>query len=202
MLPTRAYGDLLPPLSARIRPEPSARDARPVLVAAVAASDVARLPSAPFAPLAATSTADALRLIERWRPRLVVVDWDHPDFDAPAICTTARQHAGTGVLATMASPRRAPSAVRAGCHAVLLEPLTPNLLAARLGRLFREMPTAALTSPLSAMLGQPGTNRAWPEMSCPECGGAGATSFEHSSHRRMWFACLACDAVWLGRRQE
>ena len=35
-----------------------------------------------------------------------------------------------------------------------------------------------------------------------QCQSNGATSFEYSSYRRMWYACLACDAVWLGPRQE
>ena len=29
-----------------------------------------------------------------------------------------------------------------------------------------------------------------------------AVSFEFSSYRRMWYACLACEHVWLGPRQE
>jgi hypothetical protein len=102
----------------------------------------------------------------------------------------------------MAAPDGAPSALKAGCHAVLLKPLTMNLVAARLGRLSRELPTAAAATRIAERLGQFGTNRTWPELSCPTCSQAGAVSFEYSSHRRTWFACLGCESVWLGRRQE
>jgi DNA-binding response OmpR family regulator len=202
MLPTRAYHDPLPPFSAGARAEPSVSDARPALVLAVAAADVDRFPSAPYARFAARNTAEAIRLVERWRPRVVAIDWDLPDFDGQAICNAVQPFAGTGVLVTTTTPQRAPSALKCGCHAVLLKPFAPNLAAARVGRLAREMPTAAAASRLAAKLGQCGTNRTWPEVTCPKCSQAGAVSFEYSSHRRTWFACLACESVWLGRRQE
>lgn len=199
MLPTRAY---LPPFSAGVRAEPAANDSRPALIVAVAASDVDRFPEEPYVRFAARNTPEALRLIERWQPRVVAVDWDSQEFDGTQICAAARQLPGTGVLVTLDVPERAPTALKAGCHAVLLKPLTLNLVAARVGRLSRELPTAAVAARLAEKLGQFGTNRTWPEIACPNCARAGAVGFEYSSHRRTWFACLACDSVWLGRRQE
>ena len=46
------------------------------------------------------------------------------------------------------------------------------------------------------------TNHVWPETRCPACERPGAVSFEFSSHRRAWYACLGCKAVWMGKRQE
>jgi CheY-like chemotaxis protein len=201
MLPNRAY-DPLPPFSAGTRAEPSNSDSRPALVVAVEPTEVDRFPAAPFARFAARSTAEAIRLMERWRPRVVAVDWDLKDFDGKQIVSAARQSPGTGILVTMAAPIAAPSALKAGCHAVLLKPLTPNLIAARLGRLSRELPTAAAAARIAERLGQFGTNRIWPEVACPKCSEANAVSFEYSSHRRTWFACMSCESVWLGRRQE
>ena len=202
MLPTRAYSEPLAPFSAGTRPEPSATDARPTLLLAVAAADVERFPMRPFTRIAARSTPEAIRLLERWRPRVIAVDWDVTDFDAKAICAAAQHFAATGVLVTASAPQVAPDALKAGCHAILLKPFAPNLAAARLGRLAREMPTAAVASRLAARLGQRGTNRTWSDATCPNCAQPGVVSFEYSSHRRMWFACLGCDRVWLGQRQE
>ena len=201
MLPTRAY-EPLPPFSAGVRAEPGAADGRSAMVVAVAASDVDRFPSSPYSRFAARSTLDAVRLIERWRPRVVAVDWDLTDCDARQICAAAKAHAGTGILATMEKAESAPSALKAGCHTLLLKPLTTNLIAARLGRLSRELPTGPLATRLAEKFGQTGTNRAWPDIACPRCQQAGAVSFEYSSHRRTWYACLECEAVWLDRRQE
>jgi DNA-binding response OmpR family regulator len=138
----------------------------------------------------------------RSRLRAATAGWDLHDFDGPQICAAARRFPGTGILVTLERAERAPSALEAGAHALLLKPLTTNLLAARLGRLSRELPMAAAASRLAEKLGQFGTNRTWPEIGCPGCGTGGAVSFEYSSHRRMWYACLACESVWLGRRQE
>jgi DNA-binding response OmpR family regulator len=153
--------------------------------------------------MAARSTIEAVRMIERWRPRCIAIDWDAPEFDAAAICSVARQSGQpVAILAVMQQPERAPAALRAGCHAVLLKPFALNLVAARLGRLTREMPVAVAASRLGAMQQWAGTNRTWPEVSCPTCGESGAVGFEHSSHRRSWYACLKCDHVWLGVRRE
>ena len=202
MLPPRAYAEPLPPFSPGTRLEATATESRPALVVVVATTDVEHFPSAPFSRFAARNTSDAIRLIERWRPRVVALDWDVQDFDGKTICATTRQFPATGILAMMTPPERAPSALKAGCHALLLKPFAPNLLAARIGRLARELPTSPMASRLAEKLGQFGTNRTWPEMPCPKCAIIGAVSFEHSSHRRSWYACLSCESVWLGRRQE
>jgi DNA-binding response OmpR family regulator len=201
MIP-RAYADPLPPFSAGTRAEASPADARPALIVAVAAGDVDRFPTSPFVRYAARNTTDALRLVERWQPRAVAIDWDLPDFDGASICAAARRVPGAGILVVTSTPESAPAVLKAGCHAVLLKPFAPNLLVARLGRLLRELPSPAIASRLADKLGQFGTNRTWPDVACPKCAREGAVSFEHSSHRRAWYACLACEAVWLGRRQE
>jgi DNA-binding response OmpR family regulator len=200
MLPTRAYSDPL----ASYSPAPSTApaDARPAMLLAVAPTDVDRFVTQRFARLTAQGTADAIRTIERTRPRVVAVDLDLPQFDALAICAAAQQTGQTSVLTTTASPERAPAAIKAGCHGVLLKPFAPNLVAARLGRLVRESMLTPAARRAAAVLLQQGTNRAWPETKCPTCSHPGAVSFEFSSYRRMWYACLACESVWLGPRQE
>jgi hypothetical protein len=99
------------------------------------------------------------------------------------------------------SPERVPPAIKAGCHGVLLKPFSPAIIAARLGRLMRDpLPTPAARQ--AAGVTVTGTNRTWPDAACPNCNETGAVSFEFSSYRRMWYACLACEAVWLGPRRE
>jgi CheY-like chemotaxis protein len=202
MLPPRAYTEALPPFSANLRTQPSPSDSRPPLIVAVALEDIDRFPAAPFARHSARTTAETVRLIERWRPRLIAIDWDLKEFDPVAICAAARHVAPVSILAIMESPSRAPAAIKAGCHAVLLKPFSLNLAAARLGRLCREMPAAAAVTRLGATVQQWGTNRVWPEMHCPQCIKDGAVCFEYASHRRSWYACLACDHTWLGARRE
>ena len=199
MLPPRVYSE--PP-----RPPPSKRahstppGAGPPLIVAVAPQDVELFPAAPFARLTAHTTAEAIQLIGESRPRVVAVDWDLPEFDHDAIGHAAKLVAPVSILAVMEAPESAPSALKAGCHAVLLKPFSLNLVAARLGRLHREMPAAA--SRFNAPMQTWGTNRTWPDVRCPQCSKAGAISFEYSSHRRSWYACLGCDHVWLGTRRE
>ena len=202
MLPPRAYAEPLPPFSSNVRAHPAPTDSRPPLIVAVASHDIERFPTAPYSRFAARTTTEAVRLIERWRPRVVAVDWDAAEFDHSIICNAARQAAPVGILALMAEPDRAPSALKAGCHAVLLKPITTNLVAARLGRLCREMPAAAAASRLGATVPAWGTNRTWPEVHCPKCHQGNAVCFEYSSHRRSWYACLSCEHVWLGPRRE
>jgi DNA-binding response OmpR family regulator len=176
---------------------------RPAFVVAASPADVDRFPEAPLTRLAARTTAEAVRLIERWRPRVVAIDWDLPDtFDGEVISGAARQAAFTAILVTIAMPERAPAALKAGCHAVLLKPLSTNLIAARVGRLCREVPAVPAAARAAAALQQCGTNRTWPDMTCPTCAQQGPVGFEFSSHRRVWYACLACDAVWLDVRRE
>jgi DNA-binding response OmpR family regulator len=201
MLPTRAYAEI-PRLSpGGVNPRVTA-DTRAALVIAVAAADVERFPSANFTRFPVHTTSEALRLIETARPRVVVIDWDAPDIDGPTVCGAARKFAQTAVLVTLNAPERAPSALKAGCHAILLKPFAPNLVAARVGRLARELPVTPVAARAAQAMQQTGTNRMWPDTHCPRCNAPSATSFEFSSYRRMWYACLGCDAVWLGPRQE
>ena len=202
MLPTRAYAHPLAPFSAGSRAQPLPEDARQAFVVAVAVADVGAFPEGPLTRFTARSTAEAIHLIERWRPRVAAIDWDLPEFDGPAISAAARQIGSTAILVTTGMPHRAPSALKAGCHAVLLKPYAPNLIAARLGRLCREVPTMPAAIRAAAVLQQNGTNRTWPDVACPTCDKPGAVGFEFASHRRTWYACLACDSVWLGIRRE
>ena len=196
-----AYSTPLPSFSTGPRHE-SAPPAQPALVVAAAADDIDRFPCAAFTRNGARTTTEAVRLIERLRPRIVAIDWDLDDLDGAMICTAARRIPGAGVLGLTSTPERAPAALKAGCHALLLKPCAPNLIAARIGRLSREMPSAAIASRLAEKLGQFGTNRMWPDVACPSCAKGGAVAFEFSSHRRSWYACVSCEHVWLGRRQE
>jgi len=152
----------------------------------------------------AHTAAAATERIEQLRPGVVNVDLDTPGVDGAAICQSAAELTPTHVLVTTSTPQHVPAALRAGCHAVLLKPFAPNLLAARLGRLMRERPQQQRLRSLrgNAYATVDGTNRVWESVACPHCQTSGATGFEFHSHRRMWFACLACSAVWLGARQE
>src|SRR5262245_40092986 len=127
MLPPRAYAEPLPAFSANVRAHPAPTDSRQPLIVAVALQDVDRFPAAPFVRHAARTTIEAVRLIERWRPRLIAIDWDLTEFDPAAICAAARAVAPVGILAVMEAPRQAPAAIKAGCHAVLLKPFSVNL---------------------------------------------------------------------------
>jgi CheY-like chemotaxis protein len=149
----------------------------------------------------AHTAADALRMLAAHAPRVVVLDWDHPALQRTELCAALHATPGTSSLVTTDDVANVPVILKAGCQGVLLKPFAPNLLAARLGRLLRE---TAFTSGRSLVRPgwQTGTNRVWPDLSCPQCGTRGATSFDFSSYRRVWYACLACDATWLGKRHE
>jgi len=200
MLPTRAYADIprLSPGGPNVRPQIVSEA---TIVIASAAADADRFPALNFTRYPVHTTGEALRLIETSRPRVVAIDWDVPEIDGTQVCSAARKFAHTGVLVTMESPKTAPAALKAGCHAILLKPFAPNLAAGRIGRLSRELPTGASVLRASHLV-QCGTNRVWADTHCPECDAPSATSFEFYSYRRMWYACLACDHVWLGPRQE
>ena len=200
MLPTRAYSGTVPTFPPS--PTAAAQEVRPGLLLAVAPTDVDRFLIQRFTRTTVQNTAEALRAMERIRPRVVVVDLDLPQFDAGVICASALQGGYTSVLTLTGSPERAPAGLKAGCHGVLLKPFAPNLAASRLGRLMRESLLTPAARRSAAVLLQQGTNRTWPDTACPKCGQLGAVSFEFSSYRRMWYACPKCDGVWLGPRQE
>ena len=206
MLPTRAYSNDLPPFSPGGRPSPSVvtpdAPSQPALLIAAAAPEAAQIGCSSFTRLVAHTTADAVRAMERTTPRVVAVDWDAEQVDGATVCAAAKRFAYTGILVVSADPQRVPAALKAWCHAVLLRPFAPNLLAARLGRLSREIPTTPAALRGLSALQLVGTNRTWPETTCPRCHEGHAVSFEFSSYRRMWYACLPCEHVWLGPRQE
>ncbi len=180
---------------------PAPADDRPLVLVAADSQDVSLFGAGQFRRVLARTTDEALRVIERDRPCLVAVDLDVTSMDGVAVCAGAAGRGNASVLVTTRTPERVPAALRSGCHAVLLKPFAPNLLATRIGRLLRERGQAGERR--SPFIERPcGTNRVWPDTRCPTCDAPGATSFDFSSYRTMWYACLACDGVWLGKRQE
>lgn len=170
------------------------------MLLAIAESDVSRYPTDTFTILRAHTTAEAIQAIQGVRPRVLAIDWDLPSLDGIAVCRAAAELASATMLVTTERVERVPAAIKAGCQSVLLKPFSLNLAAARLGRLYREV--AVSMSPAVRAVVERGTNRTWPRTTCPRCGTGGATSFDHSSYRRTWYACLDCEHVWLGARQE
>ena len=197
MLPTRSYQD-----QPSLPRSTSATEQRPILLVVASSSDVEQFPKTSVTRLAVHTTPDALLAIERSRPRVVAIDWDYPNVAARQIVEAARRLPGTGVLVAMDAPAQAPAAIKCGCHAVLLKPFPANLAAGRIGRLCREVPVSAAGRRQPDGPSTSGSHRVWPDQRCPTCQASGVTSFEFSSYRRMWYACLMCDAVWLERRRE
>jgi DNA-binding response OmpR family regulator len=162
---------------------------------------------------AVSTVREALLEIERKRPAFVITELRLPDGNGVDICRAgmASMHRPT-MLVTTDATEMVPAAITAGCDGVLLKPFAPNLLYARLGRLRRDAQTVRARSALqlakSAHLRErsdglvTGTNRVWPNSHCPSCDHNGVVSFDYASHRRMWYACLACEKVWIARRQE
>ena len=171
---------------------------RPVLLVVAEPSAVHAYPASPYARFAVHSAADALRLLKESRPHVLAIDWDVTGFDGPALCRSAGP--GTAILVTTGRPEDAPAAMKAGCHSILLKPLSPSLTAGRIGRLVREISARSMVN--SHTVRPLGTNRRWEDEACPRCGVPGATGFDFSSHRRAWYGCLSCDSVWVGRRRE
>lgn len=167
-----------------------------VVLLAVAETDREQYLGAHDARLCAHTTLDATRLMRSHRPRVVIVDWDEAVLDGAAICRAARELAGTAVLVLTGRVDAVPGAIKAGCHSVLLKPCTPALVAARVARLLQPPPAALAAS--AAGHAPAGTNRACFDVTCPRCGTEGAVSFDFSSHRRVWYACLSCESTWLG----
>jgi CheY-like chemotaxis protein len=154
-----------------------------------------------FERIDAKTTAEAIVLLKRERPIALLLDGDSPGFDIVEICRAAATIELTSVLVTLSAAEQAPSILKAGCHAILLKPFAPNLLAARLGRMTRERiyQLRLRSVRASTASGVSGANRVWAHVSCPRCAEPNAVSFEFASHRRTWFACLACDQVWIDK---
>jgi DNA-binding response OmpR family regulator len=159
----------------------------------------------------ASTTDGALREIARTPPELIVADLSLPDGGGTRVCRAAKGlKVPATVLVTTAVVEQVPGAIAAGCDAVLLKPFAPNLLFARLGRLLRSRSAelrdragrdTANDQPHSDLL-LAGSNQHWPSTPCPHCAHMGVTSFEFTSYRRAWYACLACESVWVAKRQE
>jgi DNA-binding response OmpR family regulator len=159
-----------------------------------------------------TGLAAAKQYLTKTPPALVVADIDSQGDGGVEICRTAKSlKTPATVLMTTSETTSVPDVLVAGCDGILLKPFAANLLYARIGRLLRtrgeQMQFRAYrgdgvsdASPRLEPLAT--TNRAWPDTACPSCGDGGAVSFEFSSHRRAWYACLGCKKVWLSKRQE
>ena len=128
------------------------------------------------------------------------------------ICRLAKGLAIPSTVLVMTSVvELVPDAIAAGCDAVLLKPFPPNLLLSRLARLKRARVDGVHARASRALarsrqlrdLVQQMTARIFQDSRdgrCPRCSHEGAVCFEYSSHRRAWYACLACKKVWLARR--
>jgi DNA-binding response OmpR family regulator len=172
------------------------------MLVAAAAEDLQSYALPSFEYLTARTDREFAALLAR-RPVAVIIDADLPELDAVAACAASRPHQDVSILVAVTRPEQVPALLKAGCDAVLLKPFAPNLLAGRIGRLVRaRAQQPRLPDGTRIVNERRGTNRAWRDVSCPRCAEANAVSFDFVSHRRMWFACLACNQVWVGQRQE
>lgn len=156
----------------------------------------------------------AMQYLHKTVPSLVTIDADVAGSAAVPLCRAAKApQVPSTVLITGSEVKAVPHLLECGCDAVLLKPFAPNLLYARIGRLLRGRSEQVrvragqehMRFPYAASLPETPlatTNRTWPDTACPSCGREGAVSFEFSSHRRAWYACLACKNVWIAKRQE
>src|ERR687897_824007 len=104
------------PRTTPLRPQEST----PVAVLlAVAPGETARYPCGGITATPAHTTPEAMQALERLHPRVVVIDWDVPTLDAPALCRAAAQRPSTTVMITTAFTERVPQALKCGCHSVL-----------------------------------------------------------------------------------
>ncbi len=163
--------------------------------------------------VATTDLVVANQYLNKTSAALVVADIDSHHDAALEICRTAKSlRTPPTVLMTTSEAASVPDMLVAGCDAFLLKPFAKNLLYARIGRLLRSRAEqlkirarrADISSDSSHRPEPPlaSTNRVWPDTACPSCDHGGAVSFEFSSHRRSWYACLGCKKVWMGKRQE
>ena len=150
-------------------------------------------PTGRWLSLAAHTTHDAIATLERRRPAVVVLDWDFSAVDKLAICRVAANFPTITVMASMAEARSAPAAIKAGCQAILLGPIAPQLALMRILRLSQAAPPRTPAAPDST------TYRLWSQIACPSCKVYGVASFEIATRRTLWFACLRCDHVWTAR---
>jgi DNA-binding response OmpR family regulator len=128
-----------------------------------------------------TTASAALHALGRTSPAIVVTELDLSDGPGEEICRRAKALSTPAtVLVTTPEAERVPSALAAGCDAVLLKPFAPNLLYARLGRLLRARSlelrlrahrqyakSAHLKEQVEMLAAR--TNREWPNTHCPYC---------------------------------
>jgi len=177
-----------------------------------------------------TANGDIARqYLVKGAPSLVVADMDGMAEPADFIRTAKKPLKPATVLVIATDVESIPELLQAGCDAVLLKPFAPNLLYARIGRLLRARTEQQRIRTRQDQIRRPRyipgngdghipgngngrgdgdsllaatTNRVWPEVACPMCQRDGVVSFEFASHRRAWYACLACKGVWMAKRRE
>ena len=162
-------------------------------------ANIAQVLRSTYSVATSSSVHVAREFLRRSRPAMIITELDLADGAGTDICRDAKAlpDAPT-VLVTTDSAERVPSMLQAGCDAVLLKPFAPNLLCSRVARLMRERAQRKVgVSPALS-----GTNQFWADVHCPYCDHQGVTSFDFTSHRRAWYACVTCSRVWLGRRRE
>jgi DNA-binding NarL/FixJ family response regulator len=163
----------------------------------------------------------ATQYLVKGAPSLVVADGDGMAEAANIIRTAKALATPATVLVIATDAQTIPELLQAGCDAVLLKPFAPNLLYARIGRLLRarteqqrmrlqqDSTRSRHTAPDGRANGNGNgngasatTNRFWADAACPRCEHDGVVSFEFTSHRRAWYACLECKSVWMAKRRE
>jgi DNA-binding response OmpR family regulator len=164
-----------------------------------------------FEVTAVPSEEHARRALRTYQPTLVITELMLPEGDGVSLCRESKAFAvnAPAVLAVTSVTERVPEVLKAGCDAVLVKPFAPNLLYARIGRLLRLRARAAEERamwqrvPSNYRVEQANritesTNVVCRDACCLSCGKGGIVAFDAASHRRMWYACLACDTVWIG----
>jgi DNA-binding response OmpR family regulator len=164
----------------------------------------------------ANAASTALTLLKRSTPAVLITELNLSDGRGEDVCRRAKEGTGNtppAVLVMTSNVERVPVALAAGCDGVLLKPFAPNLLYSRIARLLRarsleirmravqQMAKSAHLSERAAQLSV-GTNKIWPTTHCPYCSHAGIVNFDHAQYRQEWFACLACQKVWIARSHE
>jgi CheY-like chemotaxis protein len=155
----------------------------------------------------------ALQFLHRTqkRPDVVIADLCLPDDGAYAICRAAKSLATPSIVLVPACDiERVPKALAAGCDGVLLKPFPPTLLITRLNQLraltlvARSIAAQAKSRHLNERTAHAidRTVQESPDTYCPDCYHHGVTSFEYARYGRAWYACLACEKVWLGPRRN
>jgi DNA-binding response OmpR family regulator len=156
----------------------------------------------------------ALQFLRRSNPTLVVIAGNLTDGSSIALCKEAKsKQRPPSVLVTPDRPEDVPDSLAAGCDGVLLKPFSSSLLVNRVSRLLRARAedlrrrSARSSGKAQHLLERSGllptgTNCTWPSSHCPYCSHRGVTSFDYTSNRRAWYACLECKKVWLAKRQD